>query len=53
MLHSPTLEGFYRVRVKEGESDHYGSWTSIIREKGLAVSVSGVCRSVVFSSSGG
>lgn len=47
MLYSPALEGFYRVRVKEGESDHYGSWNSIIREKGLAVSVY-VCRSVVF-----
>lgn len=26
---------FYRVRVKEGESDYYGSWNGIIREKGL------------------
>lgn len=49
MLYSPALEGFYRVRVEEGESDHYGSWNSIIREKGLAVSVSvRVCLCVVF-----
>lgn len=49
MLNSPALEGFYRVRVKEGESDYYGSWNSIIREKGPAVSLCvRVCRSVVF-----
>lgn len=35
--------------MKEGESDHYGSWNSIIREKDLAVSIQGyVCGSVVF-----
>ena len=39
MLNSKALEGFYRVRVKEGDSDHYGSWNSIIREKNLTVSV--------------
>lgn len=52
MLYSASLEGFYRVRVNEGESDHYGSWNSIIREKGLAVSVS-VCVGVLFFSSSG
>lgn len=54
MLYSPALEGFYRVRVKEEESDHYGSWNSIIRERGLAVSVSvhvSVCVGVLFFSS--
>lgn len=32
-LNSPAPAGFYRVRVKEGESDYYGSWNSIIRER--------------------
>lgn len=41
MLYTCASEGFYRVRVNEGETDHYGSWNSIIREKGLAWCVFG------------